>query len=222
MSECVILIPVLGRPELIDPLIESIYATAPDVSILFLTNPADEEGTNAVVKSGERYARIHRKPKGDYARKINHGYKVTKEPVLFMGATDLNFHEGWLEAGLSMIGDGIHAVGTNDLGNPRVMLGQHSTHSFVTREYVDKFGVIDNPGKILYEGYIHEYCDDEFVQTAQARNAYKFCMESVVEHMHPLWGKAEWDDSYLETDDRVRAGYRIFRKRVPLWKQLSS
>jgi glycosyltransferase involved in cell wall biosynthesis len=222
MSECVILIPVLGRPELIDPLLESIYSTAPDVAVLFLTTPADEEGTQAVAKTGERYARIQRKPKGDYARKINMGYAITKEPVLFMGATDLKFHEGWLEAGLAMIGDGIHAVGTNDLGNPRVMLGQHSTHTFVTREYVDKFGTIDEERKILHESYPHEYCDDEFVETAKARNAYRFCMDSVVEHMHPAWGKAEWDDSYLETDNRVRSGYKIFRRRVPLWMQLSS
>lgn len=221
-AECVILIPVLGRPHLIEPLLKSIYSTAPDVSVLFLTTPADEEGTEAVKATGERYARVQKKRKGDYARKINIGYSITKEPVLFMGATDLVFHEGWLEAGLATLGDGIHAVGTNDLGNPRVMLGQHSTHTFVTREYVDKFGTIDEPGKILHESYPHEYCDDEFVGTATARGVYKFCKDSVVEHMHPAWGKAKWDDSYLETYNRVRSGYKIFRRRVPLWMRQSS
>ena len=57
---------------------------------------------------GQRYARVQKKRKGDYARKINIGYSITKEPVLFMGATDLVFHEGWLEAGLATLGDGIH------------------------------------------------------------------------------------------------------------------
>lgn len=222
MSECVILIPVLGRPHLIEPLLENIYDTAPDVAVLFLTTPADEEGTEAVKATGERYARVQKKPKGDYARKINIGYAITKEPVLFMGATDLNFHEGWLEAGLAMIDDGYQAVGTNDLGNPRVMIGQHSTHSFVTRKYVKEFGTIDEPGKILHESYPHEYCDDEFVGTATARGVYRFCMDSVVEHMHPAWGKGEWDDCYNQTDDRVRSGFRIFRRRVPLWMRQSS
>lgn len=218
-TECVVLIPVLGRPSLIEPLVNNIYDTAPTVSILFLTTPEDEEGTAAVVKSGERYQPVIKKPRGDYARKINTGYKITKEPVLFMGATDLVFHPGWLENGLAELNNNIQCVGTNDLGNPRVISGKHSTHSFVTRHYVKKYGLIDGPGKILFEGYPHEYCDDEFVWTAKARKMYKFSRNSVVEHMHPAWGKAEWDDSYRECDNRLELGNRIFRRRVRLWTQ---
>jgi hypothetical protein len=46
------------------------------------------------------------------------------------------------------------------------MAGRHSTHSLVTRDYVERFGTIDEAGVVLHEGYPHEFVDDEFVQTA--------------------------------------------------------
>lgn len=217
MAECVVLVPVLGRPQHIEPLIESLYSTTDKASILFLTTISDHAGQEAVKKSGERWLRVPWKNKGDYARKINAGYRNSTEPIIFMGATDLKFHPLWYDRAVALIDETTHCVGTNDLGNPRVLLGQHSTHSFVTREYADKRGTVDGKREVLFEGYPHEYCDDEFVYTAKSRGSYKFCKDSVVEHLHPLWGKGEWDDSYRATDDRVRDGYRLFTRRSKLW-----
>lgn len=108
-------------------------------------------------------------------------------------------------------------VGTNDLGNPRVLRGVHATHSLVTRRYVDQHGTIDEPGKVLHEGYWHEFCDDEFVETSWKRKAWAFAADSVVEHLHPAWGKAPMDDLYAQEPRRMRQGRRLFLHRRRLW-----
>ena len=49
------------------------------------------------------------------------------------------------------------------------------------------------------------------------RNAYAFAPDSVVEHLHPQVGKAPMDDLYAAQQTRMRAGYRIYRRRRHLW-----
>jgi hypothetical protein len=134
-----------------------------------------------------------------------------------MGACDLRFHAGWIEAAVAELGPGIGVVGTNDLGSKRVIAGNHSTHSLVTRDYVDRFGTIDRPGIALHEGYLHEFVDDEFVQTAMHRNAFAFAFDAHVEHLHPAWGKAPSDRSYEQAPFRMRMGRKLYRQRQHLW-----
>jgi hypothetical protein len=75
----------------------------------------------------------------------------------------------------------------------------------------------------LHEEYPHEFVDDEFVATAKRRGVWKFCRESVVEHMHPHWRgadgapKAETDVLYEAMPRRLQIGRRIFKRRSPLW-----
>lgn len=151
---------------------------------------------------------------GDYARKVNLAYRESAEPYLFLGADDLNFHEGWDTEALRFSDHGV--VGTNDLHNPRVLAGRHSTHSLVSRRYADEYGIIDGPG-ILCEKYSHQWVDDELVATAQARGEFHFCAESVVEHLHPFFGLAERDATYEKALAATRADGAIFRSRRRLW-----
>lgn len=154
---------------------------------------------------------------GDYARKINTGLRSSTEPLLFLGADDLLFHPGWLDAAKAKLAPGVGVVGTNDLGSPRVIAGDHATHSLVTRDYADRFGTIDEPGKILHEGYPHEFVDDELVETAKHRGAWAFAADAHVEHLHPSWGKAAPDRMYGQQRRRMAAGRPIYNERRRLW-----
>lgn len=136
---------------------------------------------------------------------------------MFLGADDLRFHPGWLEAAKAELDVGVGVVGTNDLGSPRVMRGAHSTHSLVTREYADVFGTIDRPGRVLHEEYPHEFVDDELVATAKFRGAWRFASKARVEHLHPSWGKAPMDALYALQADRMSVGRRIYRRRSRMW-----
>lgn len=212
-----ILVPVLRRPHRVVPLLESIEATTVEPHrVLFLCTEGDVAEIAAVEAAGCDHIDI-RWARGDYARKINVGYRSTTEPLLFLAADDVKFHPGWLEAACEQLTDGVGVVGTNDLGNPRVLRGVHSTHSLVTRAYVDKYGTIDERGKVLHEGYWHEYCDDEFVETSWKREAWAFAKQSVVEHLHPSWGKAPTDRLYDQNHRRMVDGKRLFLERRHLW-----
>lgn len=212
-----ILVPLLRRPHRVAPLVESIEAATPEEHrTLFLCTTTDQAVIDAVdAVHGERLL-VDYMP-GDYARKINAGYRATTEPLMFLAADDLRFHAGWLQAATAALTGQVGVVGTNDLCSKRVMRGEHSTHSLVTRAYVDEFGTIDEPGKVLHEGYPHEFVDDELVQTAISRGAFVSARDSVVEHLHPMVGKAPMDDLYAQQAARMKSGRRLYQRRVRLW-----
>lgn len=212
-----ILIPMLGRPHRVAPLLTTIDEATPNARVLFLVSPHDTAVHRAVDKAGRERLTVNHKPIGDYARKINAGYRHTTEPHLFTGADDLHFHPGWYGAAISALTEGIGVVGTNDLGSPRVVAGEHATHLLVTRDYADKYGTIDQPGQIMHEGYVHEWVDDEAVSTAKHRGAWAFADDAHVEHLHPNWGKAAPDAMYRQQRQRMRLGRVLFERRRHLW-----
>lgn len=218
-----ILVPVLRRPHRVAPLLESIEAATPEPHrVLFVASPEDEVELRALEQAGADRL-VTTWPggtRGDYARKINAGYQATEEPLLFLAADDLHFHPGWLERACERLGDpAVGVVGTNDLGNPRVLAGKTATHSLVTRAYIDERGTVDEQGKVLHEGYPHEYVDTEFVETAKRRGAWAFAADSIVEHLHPHWGKAPTDELYDAHAERMAAGAQLYRRRRRLWQR---
>jgi len=224
VDDLAILIPVLGRPHTIADVVASIRGSGTAPQIVFIATVGDF-GVLAAVRdiaagsSDIDLLTMRRTRLGDYAKKINYGFDNTSTSWVFTAASDLRFHAGWVDAAKkAMDRPEIGVVGTNDLGNSRVMKGEHSTHSLVRRTYVNEYGLIDRtPGKVLYEGYVHEYVDDELVGTAMHRNAWAMSPRSIVEHLHPQWGKAENDDMYALSNRRMRASRRTFQERKRLW-----
>ncbi|WP_211349486.1 glycosyltransferase family A protein [Micromonospora pisi] len=212
-----ILVPMLGRPHRVAPLLESIAATTPGAEVLFVVSPDDVAVHAEIDAAGRRRVTVPWRGCGDYQRKINFGIRATTAPLLFTAADDLRFHPGWLNAAHKRLAAGIGVVGTNDLANKRVLRGDHATHMLVTREYVTEYGTIDEPGKFLHEGYPHEWCDDEAVATAKHRKAWAFARDAVVEHLHPTVGKAPMDPLYAQQGHRMAAGRSIFNRRRRLW-----
>ena len=215
-ADLTILVPVLHRPWRVERLLSSITSTTPEAEVLFLCTVGDRAQIAAVEATSAPHIDVGWRP-GDYARKIQAGYEATNRPLLFLGADDLLFHPGWFPAAAKKLTTGIGVVGTNDLTNPRVMSGKHATHSLVTRAYVDEFGTIDEPGKVLHEGYVHEFVDDELVGTAKRRGAWAFATDAQVEHLHPMAGKAPMDELYAAQASRMAASRDLYRRRCRLW-----
>ena len=211
-----ILVPVLGRPQNAQPLVDSIREnTTVSHRITFLVSLDDEEEIAAIYATGQPYIRC---PDHRYAPKINLGVGLTKGEFVFLGADDLRFHPGWDMAALAMFEEtDKQVVGTNDLGNSTVMAGLHATHSLVHRGYVE-WGTIDEPGVLLHEGYQHNWVDTEFVGTAMSRGEFAFARESHVEHLHPFWHKGADDEVYEKGRQSYRLDRRLYQKRRRLWR----
>lgn len=223
-----ILVPVLARPQNAQRLVNSIREhTVVPHRILFLCTPFDLDEINAVHETG---ADIHNVSwdagPGDWAKKINRGYRLTDQPYMLLGADDLRFHGGWDTEVLRVAEEtGAGVIGTNDLGNATVMRGLHSTHPVVRRSYVDEYGTIDEAGKVLHEGYHHQWVDNELIQTAQMRHQWAFAKQSHVEHMHPFWPdgqggkKGEMDATYEKALSTSTEDHQLFQKRRQLWSR---
>ncbi len=210
---CVVVVPMLGRGHLMDRLRESLAASTDDARILWVVTGGDFDVLDRL--DGDDYVLTPPRPRGDYAHKINAGVAASCEPLIFTAAIDLAFHPGWLDHAVWLMEGRTRVVGTNDLTNPRTAAG-HSTHTLVARDYAGR-GLVDGRPGLLCEDYIHEYVDDELVGTAKHRGVYAHCAASVVEHLHPMAGKADWDDTYRAMNQRMRADRTLYRQRRALW-----
>lgn len=209
-----ILVPVLNRPAAVQPLLENIAKTTPEPHrVLFVTDEDDTRERAAIAAAGGQELVVS----AGYAAKINAAVAATSEPYVFLGADDLRFHAGWLPEALAWMRGQVGVVGTNDLGNRRVIAGLHATHSLVARAYIEQHGTIDQPGHVLHEGYHHNFCDDELVATAKRRRAWAFARDSIVEHLHPNWQKGEDDATYRLGMRRFRQDRDLFFQRSALW-----
>lgn len=224
MTAVDVFVPVLARPHRVEPLLESLTATEPDgftVRPVFICSPSDRDELAAVRAAGvDPLVATWEPAGGDYARKMNLAWRLTDAEWAFLAADDLVFRTGWLEAAIrcSERNGNACVIGTNDLGNRRVMAGRHSTHTLVHTEY-RSCGTIDQPssGKLLTEKYDHNFCDDEFVQTAQARATFASAKDSIVEHLHPDWGKADHDAVYAKGRRHFQKDARLHQQRSRMW-----
>lgn len=217
-----ILIPVLGRPDNAQKVVDSIHAaTKVPHTCVFLCTRGDRLQIAAAKHTKVPVFLIAEE---GYAPKINQGveqtadlFKRTEDDFVFMGADDIHFHPGWDLAAISEFEkSGKPVIGTNDLGNPAVIAGRHATHHLVHRSY---HGTIDDPTKLVHEGYFHNWVDNEFIETAQSRDAWTFAADSIVEHLHPFWGKGADDVIYEKGREGYHYDRREFQRRRKLWKR---
>jgi hypothetical protein len=220
----VVAVPVLNRPGHVAPLIDALdWAETRTASrLLFIVSPNDKAEIDAIEAAGGDYIVAGWEPEaGDYAKKINLAVRRTKEPWILMGADDICFCPNWSDIALRVAEQsGARVIGTNDVANPRVMNGSHSTHPLVARSYIEEYGTIDRKGIMLCEEYDHNYVDDELVWTAKARGEWAFAKEAEVPHSHPDWGTAPWDDTYTKGKAHFHEDQQLFTQRSVLWRAL--
>lgn len=221
-ADVVVLVPVLGRPHRVGPLLESLSASltpsGPTVRPLFLVSQNDRATAVEIRRHNADHLICRWLPdRADYALKVNYGYRESKEEFVFVGADDLAFRSGWVDVALAVFdARDVGVVGTNDLSHRARQ--QHSTHSLVCRGYVEMWGgTCDASGDVYCELYDHQFVDDELLATARGRGCYAFAADSVVEHLHPHWGKAEEDATYVKALRATDADGKLFRQRSRLW-----
>ena len=85
----------------------------------------------------------------------------------------------------------------------------------VRRAYIDEQGASwDGPGVVCHEGYAHWFVDDELVTAAKQRDTWTAAPHAKVEHLHPLWGLAEDDETYRLGREHIAEDKTLFEKRL--------
>lgn len=217
MKRVAIFIPSLNRPRSIERVSLNLRENTPEdqYELYFILEPEDQS-----VVVAELYGNvIINQHEPSYAGAIQTAYEQTTEPYFFCGADDLGFAKGWLDQALSHMKNGIMVVGTNDLGTWPIGEKREATHYLINRKYIEKqSGVIDKPNTVLYP-YQHNYTDTEFIGTARKRGVYEYCPKSIVEHAHPVWNKALWDETYEKGRRTDPQDKQIYLSRLHLWHE---
>lgn len=213
MSEVAILVPVLGRPEHAKVFMDSWQANTPQGETEVFALVESEADALPWLDAGALTTwcdeGVH-----TFAQKINYGSAVTEEPWLFLVGSDVTFHPWWYQAAKEVMDKNFLVVGTNDLGSARVQTGEHATHMFIKRSYVDQYGASwDGPGVVCHE-YHHWFVDDEIVLKAKLAGVFAAATGSVVEHLHPYFGRGEMDDVYRLGEANAEADKEEFMARV--------
>lgn len=205
-----ILVPVLDRPQNVAPLLESVQSTTPAARVLFICDADDTAERDAITAEGGWMI----SPGGGYAAKIRAGVEATSEALLFIGADDLRFEHGWLEAAMRPM-PGAQVVGVNDCIR-RPHRPQHATHFLVTRAYAERPCIDGSPGP-LSDAYSHSFVDDELIATATKRGVYAYAQRSRVRHLHPMVSTAADDETYRRGRAQFRRDRKVFQRRSRLW-----
>jgi hypothetical protein len=222
-----VVVPVLRRPQNAAPFMSSLRASTGLATAYAVADDSDEETQRAWRAEGATVIGwADDDGPGTFAEKINVAYRRTGnggmdvpdplvQPWLLLTGDDVRFHAGWLDHAQAAAGDRYHVVGTNDLANPRVVVGEHATHLLVRRSYVDEQGASwDGPKTVAHEGYRHWYVDDEIVTAAKQRGVWAMALGSRVEHLHPLFGTAPDDDVYELGRSFTEQDGALFRRRL--------
>lgn len=212
-----IIIPSIGRADRLAGLVANIHAnTEATHNVVIVTEDFDED-TKAAVADLDALLVINERTE-NYAGAVNTAYDHSAADFLFCGADDLEFHPHWDAECFKVLDNWVMVAGTNDLLNPYVMRGAHSTHSLVDRRYLDEIGgVVDvGPGSFLPECYDHNFTDTEFIGTAKMRARFQPCLTSIVEHHHVLKG-APADATHERSVRKFLDDEALYDARRDLW-----
>lgn len=204
-----ILVPVLGRPHRVEPLLANIAQATPEPHSVYF-QASDRATVNELTRLGANYWC----DQGDtYANRINSLFARTDEPYVFCAADDYFFHPGWLTSALrSFSYSAAGVVVVNDGHNPR------GTACLVSRRYIDEQGgPIDAKGLVFHPGYGHNFCDTELFEVARMRGRWIPCRHSLVEHLHPETGKSENDDTYRLGMSSWAHDMALYNDRRRMW-----
>jgi hypothetical protein len=213
-EEVDVIVPVMGRPEHAAPFMRSLRASTGLASVTAVATEDDTETIKAWEAAGAEVMVVDA-DRTTFAQKVNDAFDYTSRDWLLLVGSDVLFRAAWWDHALSVAkSHGASVVATNDMLNDDVRNGRLATHPVMRRSYVAEHGASwDGPGTIAHEGYHHWYVDAEWSTVALQRGVLSTALSSVVEHLHPLIGKAPMDAVYELGQKHQKTDAALFAAR---------
>lgn len=209
--------PTLGRSHKLEGLSANIeQTTTVGHSLVLVVEKHDTDSYETATKLHHPACVLMNKYEPSYSNSIQTAYEARRDEFFVCANDDFEFTPGWDVEAMKVMNEGWDVVGLDD-DAPTCTF---STILLVRRSYIEKqSGVVDMPNRVMYP-YIHNYVDTELYQTALARRVYAAAPKSIVRHVHPDWGKAQMDKTYLKTRGSLSEDGRTFNERAHLWQSL--
>lgn len=214
-ADVAIIVPVLRRPQNVQRMLTSLTESgcADRCTMYFIADDDDELELDELERCDANVI-VNRSLWRTFAVKCNLGYRETNEPWMLLVGDDVRFGFGWLDDAFSE-DDGSSLISTNDMMNRGVLRGLHATHPLIRRRWVDERGASwDGPGTVCHDGYRHWYVDNEWTAVAQYDGEFRFAANAIVEHLHPLSGKAPNDEVYQLGQSHAAADRALYLDRL--------
>ena len=192
MKMCVV-VPSRGRPENAERLAQAFKDTGAEAD-LYIVIDNDDPKWNEYAKS-ENYKKLPADNKtGGCAKSLNTGavllLDITKYPLydyfVFMGDDHIPRTPGWDKAFIQALGTNTGIVYGDDL-----LQGANLPTAYgMTRDLVNELRGMTFPG------CVHLFFDNFVKQLGLDLEYLKYLPDVIIEHMHPVAGKAEMDEGY--------------------------
>ena len=192
MKMCV-LVPSRGRPENAERLAQAFKDTGAEAD-LYIVIDNDDPKWNEYAKS-ENYKKLPADNKtGGCAKSLNTGavllLDITKYPLydyfVFMGDDHLPRTPGWDKAFIQALGHNTGIVYGDDL-----LQGANLPTAYgMSRDLVNELRGMTFPG------CVHLFFDNFVKQLGLDLEYLKYLPDVIIEHMHPIAGKAQMDEGY--------------------------
>lgn len=203
MPELAVITPSRGRPELLAAMLEAVYATAAgDVRVLVGIDDDDESDYAGPLLGKEYDATVYgggRRSLSGWTNHLAEQALAGPRPPRYLASLGDDHRprtRGWdrtlIEAIEALDGPGF-AYGNDLYQGPRLPTA-----------WVASADAVRALGWMTLPACEHMYVDTAVLALGQAADRIVYRPDVVIEHLHPLAGKAAWDDSYRETNAPAR------------------
>ena len=188
MKDMVILVPSRGRPQNIEDLLFSLQETKTASELIVIVDD-DDETLDQYIELGCKVMMIAKQGKG-MARPLNFAANVFKNDYrhfAFIGDDHRPRTKYWDQKLI----DALDEVGTGIAYGNDLLQGENlPTAVAMSGDIVRALKGMVPPG------FIHLYLDNFWMQLGRDLKSFIYLSDVIIEHLHPVAGKAEWDEGY--------------------------
>lgn len=219
MDSLAVVVPSRGRPHTVAELAEAFRDTCTERTWLLFAvdedDPQHQAYADAVAEQLVRHGRVtmDSQPTGTMVSALNHAARklldadrmVRPEAIGFMGDDHRPRTKGWDRAYL----DALTALPGIVYGNDLLQGANLPTQCAVAAHVVRALGHMA-PAELT-----HLYVDNYWRDLGAAAGCLSYLPDVVVEHLHPMAGKADWDDGHRRVNqvamyERDKAAYTAY------------
>lgn len=196
MPDLTVIVPTRNRPHAVVPLAEAFRSTCTaDTLLLYVideTEPQRAAYFDALTRTAA-VADLVVTPASNMAGALNNAATtLTGFAVGFLGDDHMPRTVGWDAAYL----DALREMGTGVVYGNDLLQGERlPTQVAMTTNIVQSLGWMTPPG------LAHLFLDNWWLDLGRAAGCIRYLPDVIVEHRHPVAGKAAWDDGYARVND---------------------